>query len=313
MWPVTPRCGILLGAGYSKWAADLPVARELFDFAIEHFGVREPKRLERVQALKSEWDALHPDGQAEEFIADTIEDGGQAAKDVIWYIARRLSELFIWQEFHAGRQRRHVFMIDEYRCPKPGAEFLRSLCGSRLSGIITTNYDLLVEYSLTTKGFNYGIRGEVLAGRGPYPVSQWLNPVTLRGSMPLAKIHGSISWDKDAHYTDGRGGITGNVLLVAPTQDKKPPRELSPAWRLAEEILLECRALLVFGFAFNPYDGAVLQLLHEAGRHLEKVLIVDVSPPLEGAAKVWPQAYIESLAPPLDGDFEKIWNWWKST
>ena len=36
---------LFLGAGFSKWAANLPVASELFDFAIHPFGVREERKL----------------------------------------------------------------------------------------------------------------------------------------------------------------------------------------------------------------------------------------------------------------------------
>ena len=57
-----------------------------------------------------------------------------------------------------------------------------------VGGIVTLNYDLLVEYALGSRGFNYGAIGEVLRGRGPYPVSLWRNPVALSGRIPLAKL-----------------------------------------------------------------------------------------------------------------------------
>ena len=71
-------------------------------------------------------------------------------------------------------------MIDENRASdRPGvvpvSDFLGRL--GEVTGLLTTNYDLLVEYALGTKEMNYGMRGEVLTGRGPYPVSQWANPV----------------------------------------------------------------------------------------------------------------------------------------
>ncbi len=204
---------VLLGAGFSKWAADLPVASELFDFDIEIWGPRESRRLDIVKSRKEAWDATHPMGLAEEFIAQALSFEERENKAVLWFLARRLSEPFIWREWHAGRWRRHVLMIDENR--RFGIEgvvrargFLQRFCGPGLAGIITTNYDMLVEYALGTKGFNYGVPGEVLTGRGAYPVSQWLNPVRLTGSIPFAKIHGSTSWDQKARYTDGRRGLT---------------------------------------------------------------------------------------------------------
>jgi len=35
----------LLGAGFSKWSANLPIARELFDLDIDPFGIREERLL----------------------------------------------------------------------------------------------------------------------------------------------------------------------------------------------------------------------------------------------------------------------------
>ena len=42
---------IFLGAGFSKWAADLPVASQLFDFNIKIWGPRESKKLQIVKTL----------------------------------------------------------------------------------------------------------------------------------------------------------------------------------------------------------------------------------------------------------------------
>jgi hypothetical protein len=297
---------LLLGAGFSRWAANLPVASELFDFDIQIWGSREAGRLEIVKSCKEAWDVARPGGLPEQFIAQASSFAEREKKAVQWYLTRRLSEPFIWREWHAGRWRRHVLMIDENR--RFGIEgvvrardFLHRFCGPRLAGIITTNYDMLVEYSLGTKGFNYGVPGEVLTGRGAYPVSQWLNPVTLRGSIPLAKIHGSISWDEEGRYTDGRRGLTGGALIVAPMPDKSPPKHLEGVWSLAEDMLRAASALLVFGFAFNPYDEAVLSLLRGGGARLQSVLLLDIDPKVERACALWPNAKVISSGPPPSG------------
>ena len=47
---------LFLGAGFSKWAADLPLTSQLFDFEIEPWGPREYKKLEIVKSLKHNWD-----------------------------------------------------------------------------------------------------------------------------------------------------------------------------------------------------------------------------------------------------------------
>jgi hypothetical protein len=300
---------LFLGAGFSKCAADLPVASQLFDFDIEPWGQREDRRLEIVKLLKHNWDTAHPNGLAEQFIAKALNFQEKARRAVLWYIVRRLSDPFIWKEFHAQRRRRHVLMIDENRrFNVPGIVKAQSLLqrfyGPSLAGIITTNYDMIVEYALGTKGFNYGIPNETLIGRGSYPVSTWRNPVTLLGKVPLAKIHGSISWDENARYTDGRRGLTGDALIVAPTPQKQPPGSLKFVWELARCILERATCLVVFGFAFNPYDEAVSNLLQSSGRNLASVLLIDVEPKIERACHLWPSAAIISCRPPPEGDAE---------
>lgn len=282
--------------------------RELFDFQIKPFGVRDESKIHIVRSANAAWVSEHAEGLAEQFVAHALAAQPNIRNAVSWYIVRRLSEPYVWSEWHAGRWRRHVLMIDEYRKDKqPGVtrarDFLFRL-RPRLSGILTTNYDLLVEYALGTKLFNYGRPGEVLTGRGAYPVSQWRNPVTLRGSITLAKMHGSISWDLKGRYTDGRGGITGNALIVAPTPEKTPPANLLPEWELAGAILRDSTSLLVFGFAFNPYDKALLAHLHAHGRHIKHVILVDKNPETNRVRRVWPQAEVCVLPPPPEGEPE---------
>ncbi|MCK4374625.1 MAG: hypothetical protein KAX19_04820 [Candidatus Brocadiae bacterium] len=308
---------ILLGAGFSRWAANLPIADELFDFDIEPWGPREEAELKRAQRIKHEWDVDNPEGLAEQFIAHCLERGEEQRRTVLWYITRRLSKPFIWREWHAGRWRRHVLMIDENR--KFGIDgvvrardFLLKLTAWRRFGVVTTNYDMLPEYAFGTDGFNYGVPGEPLQGRGPYPVSTWRGPVTADGNVPLAKIHGSVSWDSSARYTEGRRGITGDALIVAPTAEKQVPPELLDVWDLARGILSSSERVLVFGFAFNPYDEAVLDLLRRSGKNARAVLLIDVAPPIDAAQRVWPRADIADSLPPPEGS-PQIKTWLQGT
>lgn len=307
---------LYLGAGFSKWAAGLPIASQFFDFAVTPFGVREQAKLQLVTKLKGNWDKEHPNDLSEKFIADALSFSTKDKQAVLWYIVRRLSDPFIWTEFHSQRWRRHVLMIDENRKYEidgviQAQGFLGRFLGPQLSGITTTNYDLLIEYALGTRGFHYGLRGQQLTGRGAYPVSQWKNPVILKGSIPLAKIHGSISWDEDSYYTDGRRGLTGNALIVAPTPEKQPPKKLKHPWDLSAKMLSKTRRLVVFGFSFNSYDKAVLELLKNAGRSIESVILIDIAPNLDAAKSLWPDAMISSASPPPRGSAEI--NKWRRT
>ena len=99
---------IFLGAGFSKWAAGLPVASQLFDFNIKTWGSHESKKLQIVKTLKHGWDKSHMDGLSEQFIADALNFQEKDKQLIFWYIVRRLSEPFIWKEYHAQKWRRHV-------------------------------------------------------------------------------------------------------------------------------------------------------------------------------------------------------------
>ncbi len=309
----TKKLTLLLGAGFSKWAADLPLGSQLFDFAVDPFGIREQNRLERLTKLKQDWNKRNPTGIAEQFIADVLlcEDV-RSKKDVVWYVVRRLSEPYIWQEWHAGRVRRHVLMIDENRkWDRPGIRDVQKFimqCGSKLCGIITLNYDLLVEYALGTKGFNYGKCNEVIHGRGPYPVSQWRNPIVLSGLLPVAKLHGSISWDANSKYTDGRRGLSGEALILAPTTEKKVPIGLQYQWMISSTILRRASRIVVFGFAFNDYDQAVLAHLTKEGQNIIDVAIIDVCSRKDAAIRIWPKARVQSFQPTSKG-FDNFQKW----
>jgi len=308
--------GIWLGAGFSKWASDLPLANQLFDFKISPFGAKEATKTIKVARTKRNWDAENPDAPAEKFIADALTRHDINKELVLWYIVRRLSEPFIWVDKYAFGKRRHVLMVDENRKfeiegVRKAQSFISNIRAlKRVSGIVTTNYDLLIEYALGTQGYNYGIKGQRLNGRGAYPVSQWIKPVILSGNISIAKIHGSLSWDEKGYYTDGRRGLTGNALIVAPTPEKEPSKLLKFHWGLAKQILKSTSDLIVFGFAFNPYDQAVLNLLKSAGNNIRRVLLVDISPKTDLTKTLWPQAEILTSLPPPEGQ-EVISNWLK--
>ena len=304
---------LFLGAGFSKWSVGLPVANQLFDFGISVWGPREENKINIVKSLKRDWDRFHPESPAEDFIADALNFDEKEMQAVLWYVGRRLSEPFIWKKSHSGKWRRRVLMMDEnYKLSIQGIKtaqaFFTNLCLIGLAGVITTNYDLIVEYALGTNGFNYGINNQVLFGRGAFARSTWRSPVRLVGNIPVAKIHGSISWDIKEKYTDGRRGLTGNALIVPPTPEKKPSQALRRTWELAETILRKSRNLIIFGFAFNPYDSEVINLLKNSNRDLENILLIDIDPKKDRAKELWPDARITECLPPSEGD-SKIEKW----
>jgi hypothetical protein len=307
---------LFLGAGFSKWASNLPLVSNLFDFDIFVRGPREKKKLERVRKLKAYWDHSHPSEYPEKFIAhahDLMKE--KDLENVLWYIVRRLSDPFLVNDPWSPRTR--IPMIDEEIVSEiPGvvnaSRFLNKCLSPATSGIITTNYDMLVEYALGSGGFNYGVRGQLLRGRGKYSVAKWnRGPVTLSGHIPLVKLHGSVNRDRTGYYTEGRRGITGRALIVAPVPEKRPPLELQTEWDLAFKILKRSSTLIVFGFAFNSYDQAVLNMLRNGGKNLASVLLVNLTSKDEIAKEIWPDAHITTSLPPQN-DFHEIDRWLSS-
>lgn len=296
--------GLLLGAGFSKWAADLPLAAELFDFDIAAHNQRDARKLQRIATRKREWDGRNPGGLSEHFVSEMIRSSIRDKKLVTWYVTRRLSDPFVGRML-GGTQ---ALMIDDKRKFQSNGvrvahEVLSGFPQERLSGVVTTNYDLLVEYAIGTAAFNYGRPGEALVGRGKNPWFPWQGiPVELTGSLRLAKIHGSVSWDDKHHYTDGRCGVNGTALIVPPSPDKQMPSLLRSTWALAEDIIRDTNELWVFGFAFNQYDVAVLSLLESAGRRLKSVLLIDPQPKEQLARQVWPAASLQVCEPPTRDD-----------
>lgn len=80
---------------------------------------------------------------------------------------------------------------------------------------------------------------------------------------------------------------------------------------MAKQILQRTDYLVVFGFAFNPYDEAVLELLKCAACNLRSVLLIDIAPKTERVRELWPKATITSCSPPPGGDAE-IMRWLRS-
>jgi len=307
---------LFFGAGFSKWAINLPTAAELFDYNIKLWGIRERKKLEELKKIKTAWDRENPSGIPEKFIRLMIESSKKEKQLVTWYIARRLADPFIAESSimttYDGRkcQQRRVMMFDDTRRFKIAGIirakiFINSLLGPSLQGIITTNYDLLVEYALGTKGFNYGKKMEMLHGQWAMPIRRLRNgPVFLKGELPLIKLHGSISKTEKGYCTDGRGGITGRALIIPPTQNKEIMDFVSTEWKNAEKILKKSSIIIFFGFAFNQYDLNILDLLKKTKSWIKKVILINRNPQVKQYAQnIWPSAEIILIHPDdLDED-----------
>lgn len=267
------RTVLLLGAGFSRWSCGLPLVSELFDFKIHPDNSTEEKRLNRLQKIYASWKKANSDSNNEEFVRFSQEHQ-KRFNLTNWYVTRRLSEPFIVQ---SGR--RYTWYINShYPQRHQGIRRAYSVIDAfRQSatvpvGIVTTNYDLIPEYALGTRGFNYGKIGEQI-GYTPYP---YPSPVRAVGSTSISKLHGSISWDSERKYPDCRCGLSGKCLIVPPITEKEALELLKQQWLLAADLLSECRNLIVFGFAFNEHDQAIRKFIRDQVPPAATVTLVDI-------------------------------------
>lgn len=304
---------LFFGAGFSKWAINLPTAPELFDFQIKVWGPREGSKLKRIKKIKEIWDNKNISSNSEEFISYLLDLSPETRKLAIWYVARRLTDPFIEKDkffekfpmLYPEITGRRVMTIDEKRKLeisgiKKAKEFIDPLLGPSLEGIITTNYDLLIEYALGTKNFCYGNRSRLLYGprRGYYLVSFKKNPVYLRGTLPVIKLHGSISLTEKGYCTDGRGGITGKAIIIPPAQNKRISDLLTTEWNHARKILKKSKKIIFFGFGFNRYDQEIFELLKETEPWIDKIILININEDIKTMAKkIWSSADIVLIHP----------------
>jgi hypothetical protein len=268
------RATLLIGAGFSKWSCDLPLVSGLFDFKIHPDNSTEEKRLVRLQKVDGHWRHSNPDGHNEAFVRASQGPRGRFNL-TDWYITRRLSEPFVVQ---SGR--RYTWYINShYPQHHRGIHKARSFIDAMKShegfhriGIVTTNYDLIPEYALGTRGFNYGKPGEQI-GFTPYPYPR---PVFATGNVQIAKLHGSISWNHHSKYPDCRCGLTGKCLIVPPITEKQAPPLLKHQWSLARTLLSNCKRLVVFGFSFNEYDTAIRNFIKTQLSPNAEVILIDL-------------------------------------
>ena len=127
-------------------------------------------------------------------------------------------------------------------------------------------------------GFNYGIVGEQLAGGG-YPSYSHIQKIRVLGSVPLLKLHGSVSWSiRDGeltHFHDCRPAVRGDAAILAPVTEKSLPGYLEDIWQRASTVLRDSRSWIIVGYSLPDYDLLVRKLLQENGAHKPRIAVFD--------------------------------------
>jgi hypothetical protein len=168
--------------------------------------------------------------------------------------------------------------------------FVQALKSINLTGIVTTNYDIVFEKILGPTpngrlgGFHYGTPGEKLKGRHPERGGHSYLAPPLAGAIPLLKLHGSLNLQLNddgtlTHFVDCRPsrGMKYKPVLIPPG-DTTPRRALNPTWQEARRLLNAASTWIICGYSLPDDDDDVRGLLSRSTEHLRRVVILDLVP-----------------------------------
>lgn len=285
-----PTVSLFLGAGFAKsWG--LPLASEIMDMESirekEFPGKWQIKLLKDIESLWNSTIDKH-NGEVDEF-GRLLHETNQF-QDFAIFLALRLSS----RHWHVGTANETKWGTGDHICKKKNIpseyrEFLNVFKAIKLIGIVTTNYDIMIEKLLgpfstgRLGGFNYGIYEEQLIGRHSVN-SRWsYGPVTITGKIPLLKLHGSLNWaledDKLVKYIDCRPsrGKRYKVILLPPGNTELH-RYLEPIWNQAYDVLSNSDIWIFCGYSIPDYDSSIRNLLKSASIKVSKICVCDVDP-----------------------------------
>ena len=163
-----------------------------------------------------------------------------------------------------------------------------------ISGVLTTNYDLLAERGLRHRpmqrperpGFHYGglSRPQILEGTAlPFSVFKAEREIELVGIIPLYKLHGSLNWGLRkgvlSLYQDSRPAFRygGDAQIIPPIFEKEAPSWLADVWNEARQTLASCSTWIVCGYSMPNYDRSIIQLFIDAAKNgiLTEIILLD--------------------------------------
>jgi len=290
-----PNAAVILGAGWSI-PAGLPSAADLFAGELQVASATAYQHVSVVQAAYERWAERQAEPKAELFLRECYENNLYPAPwpYVVEYVQARLATP-VWPDRRSFSSLRYGQRITNRTYCWPHEEFWLGLRKRViLSGVATTNYDLLAERSLRHRqmkrpplpGFHYAGLPKPIVALGqaePWTVHDRRSHVLLTGLIPLAKLHGSLNWTVSGGksltvYQDTRAAFRqgGTVAIVPPIPEKVPPAWLSPVWTAARDLLARSSIWIVVGYSLPEYDHAIRGLLTSAaGRNLSHIELHD--------------------------------------
>ena len=292
---------IFLGAGLSSLAG-IPLASDLFSEEPLVDRITRANLVSRVLHGWRTWQS-RTGGSPEQYMASLANSQDPGWHDTVWYIALLITLRLATLRYVGGKPaitRHHLTLTSGV--PQIEAFWTALFKHSTEVTVLTTNYDILAERGIRHEprprahrpGFNYGFGHVELEGSG-FPTFAHLRRVRACGSVPLLKLHGSISWALRANrivpYVDCRPAIRGGAAIVAPAEAKQVPDYLGPTWALAEDALRASSIWIIVGYSLPPYDLHIRALFASCASHTLVIHVFDPSPS--------PAARFESLLPSL--------------
>lgn len=276
---------LFLGAGFSS-IAGVPLARDLFNEDPIVDRVTRQRLIDRVLIRWKNWRDMN-NGAPEEYLAYLQNSSARNWSDAVWYVGLVIA-LKMGQVQYVGMKPTIIKHNLDRTTAEPVYEAFWSAIFRRTMNVavLTTNYDILAERGLRIQprprvprpGFHYGSGVEALAGGG-YPSYSHIQKITVSGSVPLLKLHGSISWSfrngQLIRYHDCRPAIRGDAAIVAPVAEKSLPEYLSDTWKLAASVLSSSETWIFIGYSLPEYDELIHKLLRNNSSHNPVVHIFD--------------------------------------
>lgn len=305
---------IVLGAGFS-FVAGLPLARDLLDSSV-YVASRSADR--RFGAVWRSWENFlgsHPDHGPEQFLTELYRQLPNSGVPWEWAVELVAATLATprGRDVRVVRNVRYSGRITKpLQVPEHTAFWDTVLTGTRVRAVVTTNYDLLAERGLRHRPLKRKPRPGLFYGGLPQPqrlkglAQPWtvLKPeriVTLEGTVPLFKLHGSLNWAKErgrlVMYQDMRAAFRfgSDAMIIPPLAEKETPKWLLAIWNAAESALASCRCWIVCGYSLPSYDIALRQFFRRAAQGSDPQTVYILDPQAAALKPLW-----EDIAPGAD-------------
>ena len=287
---------IFLGAGFSR-RAGLPLTSELFESDIYVPSSSSLSRFEKVLGAWEKWHEKNPEKNAEQFIGHIFDLSKSSSSPIPWkwvveVIAASIAtprgpDAGSYNHRYAGR------ITSPIKC-REHQLFWKIINRIHIMGVISTNYDLVIERGLRHRemvrnhmpGIYYGgiDKPQLLIGTAlPFSIQKQNRLIELTGKIPLFKLHGSLNWsfelDNLIMYQDMRPAFRrgSDAAIIPPLPEKSIPLWLKRTWDEAQEALFSSEIWIICGYSLPLYDIAVRDLLEKASNknRPKKILIMD--------------------------------------